>query len=118
MAAERHDRKFRSVHARFLQDKRELIVPSPVLTQIWRGGNRQARLGRMLKSCVIEPTAEVTARNAGVLLGLSRTSDAIDAIVVVTAIAYGGTIVTSDPDDLGLLWGASGSKRKLQLITV
>jgi predicted nucleic acid-binding protein len=118
LAAERNDRRFLVVHWRFLEKKRELILPSPVLAQAWRGGSRQATLGRVLKSCAVEPTSEATARNAGVILGLSRTSDAIDAIVVATAIAYNATIVTTDPDDIGLLWGASGTKRKLALISL
>jgi hypothetical protein len=118
MAAERDDRRFLITHRRLLQAGREPVVPSPVLTQVWRGGNRQATLSRVLKWSVIEPTSEDTARNAGVILGLSRTSDAVDAIVVATAIAYDATIVTTDPDDLSLLWGASGTKQKLALITL
>jgi predicted nucleic acid-binding protein len=118
LALERHDHRMRSLHLRFLEAERDVVVPSPVLTQVWRGGARQARLGKALKWCLIEPTSEVTARNAGVLLGHSKTSDAVDAIVVVTAIDYRATIVTTDPGDLGLLWGASGTKRKPALITL
>lgn len=118
MAAERNDRRFLSLHLRFLQAKRELIVPSPVLAQVWRGGGRQASLAKVFKSCFIEPTSEAAARNAGVILGLSQTSDAVDAIVVATAIAYNAAVVTTDPDDIGLLWGASGTKRKLAMIAL
>jgi predicted nucleic acid-binding protein len=118
LAAEQQDRRFLVVHWRFLQAKRELIIPSPVLARVWRGGGRQAALAKVLKPCFIEPTSEATAHNAGVLLGLSRTSDAVDAIVVATAIAYDATIVTTDPDDIKLLWGASGTKGKLALIAV
>jgi hypothetical protein len=100
---------------RFLRAERMLVVPSPVLTQSWRGGARQASLARVLRACLIEPTSEVIARNAGVLLGRSRTSDAVDA-VVATAINHGALIVTSDPDDLNLLWESAGTATKPAVI--
>jgi predicted nucleic acid-binding protein len=116
LAAERDDRRFMAVHMRFLRAERMLVVPSPVLTQSWRGGARQASLARVLRACLIEPTSEVIARNAGVLLGRSRTSDAVDAIVVATAINHGALIVTRDPDDLNLLWESAGTATKPAVI--
>ena len=112
LAAERNDRGFLSVHLTFVRQERMIVVPSPVLTEAWRGGGRQATLGRLLKACVIEPTSEVTARNAGVILGRGRSSDAVDAIVVATALTYDALIETSDPEDMALLWGAAGVSSK------
>ena len=43
---------------------------------------------------------ETLAKQAGVLLGLSRTTDAVDAIVVATAVALRAAIVTSDVGDI------------------
>jgi predicted nucleic acid-binding protein len=83
---------------------RALIVTTPVLTQVWRSGPRQAALCRFLKACVLEPPSEAVAKRAGELLGRADTSDAVDAIVVATAIEMdAATIFTSDPDDLAAL---------------
>jgi predicted nucleic acid-binding protein len=115
-AAERGDRQFFISHKAAAEDERELVVPTPVLAQAWRNGARQANLARALRECTITPTAEATAKAAGVLLGRSRTSDAIDAIVVATALELGAVVVTSDPDDLSKL--AAAANAKLSLIVV
>lgn len=112
LAAERNDRDFLASHLTFMRQERNIVVPSPVLAQVWRGGGRQVTIGRLLTACVIEPTSERTARNAGVILGRARASDAVDAIVVATALAYDALIVSSDPGDMALLWGASGISSK------
>lgn len=71
---------------------------------MWRGGGRQARLAWTLRGCVVLPTAVADARAAGVLLGRTKTTDAVNAIVVATAIRLRAVVVTSDPDDIDLLW--------------
>ena len=84
-------------------ERRPIIVPSPVLTQAWRGWATQARLARLIAGCrVLAPNAQL-AKQAGVLLSRTSTSDAVDAIVVATAIALRAGIVTSDIDDIKLL---------------
>ena len=70
----------------------------------------------MLSGCTIEPTTERAAKAAGVLLGTSRTSDVVDAIVVATALPLGALIVTSDMDDLNKL--ADSANARLTLIPV
>jgi hypothetical protein len=107
LAAERNDRKFLAMHKAALLGGRHVIVPAPVLTQAWRGGAGQAVLAKMLKGCEVLPTDEDIAKNAGVLLGLSRTADAVDAIVVATAMKLTATVVTSDPKDLRALGDAA-----------
>ena len=97
-------RLFRLAHRRFLDLGCTLIVPSPVLAQAWRGRSHQALPSRILPPCGVLPTSEADARAAGVLLGCSRTSDVVDAIVVATALRVGALVVTSDPDDIDLLW--------------
>lgn len=118
IAAERDDHRFRSAHLRFLAQERPILVPAPVLTQVWRGGPRQARLTWALRSCEITPTVEADARSAGVLLGRSRTSDAVDAIVVATGQRLDALIVTSDPDDLDLLWRSAETDKPPRLFVV
>jgi predicted nucleic acid-binding protein len=109
VAAERGDRRLFAHHAAATTLGRELIVPAPVLVQAWRGGSRQANLGRVLRACTILPTAEATAKAAGVLLGRAGKSDAVDAIVVATTLEFAAVVVTSDPDDLITLADAAGA---------
>ena len=118
IAAERDEPRFRTAHARFLAKERSMLVPTPVVTQVWRGGGRQARLAWTLRGCEIVPTAEDDARAAGVLLGRSHTSDAVDAIVVATALRLNALVVTSDPDDLDLLWRSAETGKPPLLFVV
>jgi hypothetical protein len=107
LAAERGDDRLRALHQRFLLHGISPYVPTPVLTQAWRGGSRQVGLARVLKGCAVQPPDEDIAKRAGVLLGLSGTADAVDAIVVATAIKLVATVVTSDPKDLRILSDAA-----------
>jgi predicted nucleic acid-binding protein len=119
IAAESGSRKMLAVHADAIHSRREIAVPAPVLAQAWRGGARQAQLTRVLTACRIDETSTKLAKAAGVLLGVSRTSDAVDAIVVATALALRAIVVTSDPDDLRRLGEAAAlSKFRLALVTV
>lgn len=107
LAADRGDDRFASLHLRYLSSRFTPIVPSPVLTQVWRDGSRQARLARAIRGCLIEPASATLAKKAGVLLGRAGCSDAVDAIVVASAIAHEAVIATGDPDDLRALWEAA-----------
>ncbi|GAA5174166.1 hypothetical protein GCM10023321_77440 [Pseudonocardia eucalypti] len=100
VAADRGERSFRALHTQALAQERRIVVPTPVLTQVWRNGARQARVGQVLRGCVLDPVDEQFAKTAGVLLGESGTRDAVDAIVVALALRLGGVVVTTDPGDL------------------
>ena len=99
IAAERNDRFVWALHKRLLEQASRPVVPSTVLAQAWRGGP-QAQLSRFLNGCEIRPFTDAEAREVGQLLGRSRTSDIVDASVVVVGRSRGCTILTSDPDDL------------------
>ena len=119
LAAERNDRRFLARHSRLVQHEDRLLVPTPVLTQVWRGGQRQVTLTRTLRACDVVATTEAVARFAGVLLARSRTADAVDAIVAATALAErAALVVTSDPDDLRLLLGDPTTRGKPGLLVV
>lgn len=79
-----------------------VAIPATVLAQVWRDGAKQARLARLLDSsfCEVVPMNRVLAQKSGALCGHTRTSDIVDASVVVVAKERGHRIVTSDPDDL------------------
>ena len=117
IAAEAGDRSVTAMHSQAIDRERLVIVPSPVLTQVWRGGGaRQALLSFVLRGCAINATDERVAKLAGTLLGRSGTSDAVDAIVVATAAVVSAEIVTSDPDDLRVLIDVAD--RQIPLIEV
>ena len=86
-------------------------MTTPVLAQVWRDGRKQAVINRFLRRCVIDAPSERAAKRAGELLGRTGTSDAVDAIVVATAVERGATtILTTDPNDLKALVEATGLK--------
>lgn len=102
VAAERNDRFVWSLHRRLLERGLRPTVPGAVLAQAWRGGP-QPQVSRMLVGCVIDPLTEAQSRATGAALARAKTSDIVDAAVVVGAAARGDTVLTSDPDDIGHL---------------
>ncbi len=106
IAAERNDRFVWALH-RLLEQGNAPSVPSTVLALSWRGGP-QAQLSRLLAGCELRPLTEAQARVAGSLLSKTRTTDIVDASVVVVARERGEQVLTSDPDDLGPLSEALG----------
>lgn len=82
-----------------------LVTAAPVVGQAWRGGSRQARLGRLLPMIDVRHTALPEARAAGELLGTSGTADVVDALLALLAVP-GDQLLTSDPRDLEALTAA------------
>lgn len=77
-----------------------VVAPSTVIAQVWRGSPRQARLATALQGVEVS-FFDPMARAAGELCGSSRTSDVIDASVVLTAMNERATqIYTSDEGDI------------------
>jgi hypothetical protein len=79
-------------------------VPSVVLVECLQGdAGRDANENRFLKTCEIaDAIPESLARRAAVLRRLARRGSAVDALVVALA-EPGGTVLTSDPEDLEAL---------------
>ncbi len=76
-------------------------VPAVVLVKCLQG--RDANENRFLKTCEIaDAIPESLARRAALLRRLARRGSAVDALVVAFA-EPGGTVLTSDPDDLEAL---------------
>jgi hypothetical protein len=77
-------------------------IPAGVLAQAFRDGSRQTYLRRLIKKPQTRVVAldEQTAYVVGLLLGLRRASDVVDASVVVCALRYRQPVVTGDPEDL------------------
>jgi predicted nucleic acid-binding protein len=115
LAAERRDVAVALLHQRAVRTGVRPIVPAAVLAQAWRGGPRPG-LSLLLKGCLILPVDEHLARAAGTACGRARTSDVVDALVVVTAARLDATILTSDPDDLHHLADAINTKLTIRTI--
>ena len=69
------------------------LVPAMVVAQVSRSP-RQAQLRRFLNGCVVVPTGETETHQAGRLLAATRTSDVVDAVVVVVALRDQAEILT------------------------
>jgi hypothetical protein len=114
IAAEAGKARMREIHA-WATVLAPPLVPGPVLTQVWRGGPRAARMARLLKDCeLLEGFPVATYKRAGRLLGAvsrprDKAPDAVDALVVLTAAEReASAVVTSDHDDIAAYVEALG----------
>ena len=107
IAVERADRHVLALLAREHRAGRTPVTHGGVVGQVWRGGSRNARVGRLLAGVVVVALDETLGRAAGVLLARAEANDVIDAAVVLLA-TDGDEILTSDPHDLAALAAASG----------
>jgi predicted Zn-dependent protease len=98
------DRSDRAAHAFLTAASRTetaLHTTEPVVAQVWRNGSRQARLAAFLKTITVHPLDD--GRSVGQLLARARTSDVVDAHLVIVAVRLGRDILTGDLDDLAKL---------------
>jgi hypothetical protein len=102
IAYERGDRRTIGIIERTTARGDRVAVPVGALAQVWRDGRLQVRLVRLLSSacCEVVPLDDFSAREAGQLLGVTGTSDVVDATVVRCARRRGLPVLTSDPGDL------------------
>ena len=116
VAVERGDRDVVALVKRERLAGRPPVTCGGVVAQVWRGGHgRQVPLARLLAGVEVVPVDDSLGRRAGMLLGRSGQSDAIDAAVVCLA-ADGDDILTSDPGDLLAL--AEAADIHVELIVV
>lgn len=102
LALERANQRIRALLELSLKGGSQIVIPAGVLAQVWRDGAKQVPLSRLLRdsSVKVEALTANVARACGVLCGQSRTSDVIDASVVLAGVRHRAVILTSDPDDL------------------
>lgn len=103
IALERNDRRLWTLFARAASARDDLVVPSAVVAQVWRGTSRQAALARALSSVIVAPFDPI-ARRIGELCGRAGTSDVCDAQLAIVA-AECDLVFTSDPRDIDHLLG-------------
>jgi hypothetical protein len=107
VAADRNERRAWAEHKARLEFGVVPLVPAPVVAQVSRSP-KQAQLRRFLTGCAVVPLGETEAHDAGRLLGITKTADIVDAVVVTTALRRKAAILTSDQDDIERLVRASG----------
>ena len=102
IAFERADPRMRALLREVLRRGTRLIVPAAVLGQVWCDGARQVVLRSLLSGPTTEvpPLDRVLAEAAGILCGRTKTSDVVDASVVLVARANRGVVISSDVGDL------------------
>jgi hypothetical protein len=108
IALERNDRSLWADLKVWSLARDEVLVPSTVLAQVWRGTTSQALLSRALQHVVLAPF-DPMARRVGELCGRARTEDICDAHVALVAAAC-DVVYTSDPRDLQHLLGHVGRR--------
>lgn len=118
IALDRSDRRMWARYKLALDEERDVHVPAVVVAQAWRDGRHQVRLARALAGCRVDPVGLTTSKAAGVLCGKARTSDVIDATVVVMAAALRAIIWTSDPRDIKALAAKAGARPTLVVRSV
>jgi predicted nucleic acid-binding protein len=88
-----------------LASRAELVIPAGVVAQAWRGGGRQARIARLLRTSntsIISLDAKMALR-VGARCATTRTADIVDVSVAICARDRGQPVVTSDPDDIAAI---------------
>ena len=111
IAADKGTARWRAIWKEEAERGALVTVPAAVLAQVWRGNS--PRIALLLQACEIEVLDERAAKKVGALLAKSRTSDVVDAAVVLGAADRGDRIVTSDPEDIERLIAATGIKLSL-----
>jgi len=102
IAFERGDERIRALVRESLKSGARLVVPAGVVGQVVRNPAEQVRLRALMNgpTSSVPPLDRPLAEAAGVLCGRRRTSDVVDASVVLVARREQAVVVTSDVDDL------------------
>ncbi|MGH3920294.1 MAG: hypothetical protein ACRDSG_14860 [Pseudonocardiaceae bacterium] len=110
VAAERADRRWVLLWDHLVRFGVVPLVPAGVVGEVWRGGPRAARIGRVLAASEVVDLTHGRARATGELCGRAGTSNPVDASVVLLATPRRATVMTSDPDDIRRLANATGAE--------
>ena len=103
--------------------KGAIVAVASTLTEVLRGGPRDAPVYRILSKMTVVPIDSDTARAAGELLGrtgLSGHRCALDSLVATVALAQSRPVVllTSDPNDIERLTEEPERPRKERITVI
>jgi predicted nucleic acid-binding protein len=99
----RGDVRPRALLARALELGVDVRIPAAVLAETLRGGPGDAPIHRVRNAVDVFPTTENIAKLAGALLGRTRGTNTVDALVAAEAIALGADVMTGDAGDFRAL---------------
>lgn len=110
----------RAVLVRARREARLVVIPAPVLTEVYTGRRDHARIDRVINAVDLQiATTPERAKQAGVLRAKSGVLSVVDAIVVAEAVAaLPAVIVTSDPDDIKALVEAARATDRVAIVAV
>jgi predicted nucleic acid-binding protein len=111
IAVDRDEESARALITALQRRRTPLHTTEPVVAQVWRSGARQARLAAFLRTVEVHSLDD--GRAVGLLLARSRTSDVVDAHLVVLAIRLGDSILTGDEADLNAIADSLPSGRPI-----
>jgi predicted nucleic acid-binding protein len=102
------DTRTRALLATAQERRARVVVSAITLTEVLRGGPRDAPVHRVLARMIVLPVTPELARRAGEILGATGMPGhrcAVDAVVAATALELPSPVVllTSDPGDLSKL---------------
>ncbi|MDN5933502.1 MAG: PIN domain-containing protein [Pseudonocardia sp.] len=104
LALERGDQVMTRYSRQFVEENIPTATSAGVVAQVWRGGaHRQVPVAFLLRRTDVVDLTDLEARNVGKLLGLSGTSDPVDAHIALIARSRGWPVLTSDAGDLRAL---------------
>ena len=109
ISVDRNERTAQEFLTAALRRNTSLHTTDPVVAQVWRNGVRQARLAKFLAAMTIHPFDD--GQEVGELLARSRTSDVVDAHLVLLALRISDSILTGDTEDLTVLTSALPTNR-------
>ena len=117
------DPRARAYLATAISRRARVCVSAITLTEVLRGGPRDAVVHRVLSRVSVLPVTREIARRAGEQLGATGLSGhrcAIDAVVAVTALGLDrpAVLLTSDPGDLNRLVKEPGRPRSQHIAVV
>ncbi|MGY3203109.1 twitching motility protein PilT [Streptomyces sp. TE5632] len=109
IAAAKSDRRFLGRHKTLLLRGDIPLVPAGVPAQCWDERASAAMLHWALNGCRVVPLTESGAKAAAVLCQRNKTSDIIDASVVLVSAAYDDApVLTDDLGDIRALAACAG----------
>ena len=95
-----------------LRGRVEVVIPRTVIAQVWRGGPRQARVGRLISvgrargsPVIIDELSADRAKAIGIMIGKTSHPDVVDVHVALAAAERGHAVLTSDDADIARVNG-------------
>jgi hypothetical protein len=101
IALERRNTTMVALVRRLVVAATPLVTSAGVVAQVWRGGGqRQVPIAYLLRRVQVVDLDRTVARVLGRMLGISGTTDPIDAHIVLLARQRAWPVLTSDAADL------------------